>query len=110
MAAPLVKRLPYPTVLPGGERDASTIATAINSAVEGNLNVIGQVTLLAGTTETTLHDPRISGQSFFCWQALDPAGATVVPSIWYKTRGVREAVFGHADPGGDVVLEFAVFG
>lgn len=110
MVAKLARRLPYPTMLPRGERDAVTVATIVNSAIEGNLNVIGDVTILAGTTETRIDGPLISPQSLFAWQALSTAGAALIPSLWFKERGVRFAVFGHDAPAGDVDLEFAVFG
>jgi hypothetical protein len=110
MANRLVRRLPYPTLLPHGEREPRTVSLVVNNAVEGNLNVVGELQFLAGTTTTRLEDPRISNQSFFAWQALDAAGAALIPSIWYKTRGVRFAEFGHSAPAADLWLEFAVFG
>jgi hypothetical protein len=110
MVAKLARRVPYPTVLPSGERDAAIVAMVLNNAVEGNLNVIGDVTILASSTETRIDDPRISAQSLFVWQALSAAGATLIPSLWFKQRGVRFAVFGHAAPAADVELEYAIFG
>jgi hypothetical protein len=110
VATLLERRLPYPTILEVGERDPALIARVLNSAVSGNLNVVGQVEVLAGTTETTVHDPRISAQSLFAWQALSASGAALIPSIWLKTRGVRECVVGHDAPAADVWLEYGVFG
>jgi len=110
MANRLTKRLPYPTVLEVGERDPALIARTINNAIAGNLNVVGEVMLASGSTETIVRDPRISGQSLLAWQALDAAGAALVPSLWLKVRGVRQATYGHAAPGADVWLEYAVLG
>ena len=114
MAAPMAKRMPYPTVLPGGERDPATVSMVLNNVVEGNLNVIGVVTLLTGTTETWVHDPRISPQSFFCWQLLDPIGVGgdphLIASVYLKERGTRKALIGHQSPVADLTVEYAVFG
>jgi hypothetical protein len=112
MTTPLAKRIPYPTVLEVGERDPTIMARVLNNAVAGNLNVIGQMTVKAGTTETRLNDPRISPQSFFCWQSLiDPgAGPHTSTTMWLKERGVRTALIGHDAPPVDVVVEYAVFG
>lgn len=110
MADRMAKRQPYPTVLESGERDPTVVLRVINSAVAGNLNVVGDVMLASGTTETVIKDPRISAQSLFHYQALDAAGAALIPSIWLKARGVRQATIGHAAPGADTWIEFAVIG
>lgn len=110
MANRVAKRLPSPTVLPSGERDLPLLARTINNTIGGQLNVAGEVMLASGTTETRIDDPRIGGQSFFMWQALDAAGAALIPTLWYKTRGVRYAVFGHAAPSADTWVEYAVIG
>jgi hypothetical protein len=112
MASRLAKRLPYPTLLESGGdiRDPAMVARVINNAVAGNLNVIGDVMLAAGVTETVVRSPLISGQSFLAWQALDPEGAALIPSIWLKVRGVRQCTIGHAAPAADTWLELAVFG
>jgi hypothetical protein len=109
MANRFVNRQPYPTVLEVGERDPTVIPRVLNNAIAGNLNIVGEVQLLVGTTETTVRDPRISPQSILMWQALDAASAALIPSIWLKTRGVRECTIGHASPGASTWLEYAVF-
>lgn len=110
MAARVAKRLANPTVLPAGERDMALLARMINRTIEGNLNIVGDVMLATGAVETRIDDPRIGAQSFFMWQALDAAGAALIPTLWYKTRGVRFAVFGHSAPSADTWIEYAVIG
>jgi hypothetical protein len=112
MASRMAKRVPYLSLLESGAdfRDPSMVARVINSAVFGNLNIIADVQLKSGTTETVIHSPLISAQSLLVWQALDPAGAALIPSIWLKVRGVRQCTIGHAAPGADLWLEYGVFG
>lgn len=112
MANRMAKRLPYPTLIEsGGDRiDPAMVARVINNAVSGNLNIIGEVMLGELTTETVVHSPLISGQSFLSWQALNPDGAALVPTIWLKERGVRRCTIGHAAPAADTWLEFTVIG
>lgn len=108
MAARVAKRLAHPGVLPAGERDASLVARVINRLVEGKMNVVGEIMLASGTTETRVDDPRIGPQSFLLWQALDAAGAALIQTLWFKERGTRYAVFGHSAPGADTWIEYAV--
>lgn len=110
MADRVAKRIINPTVLPAGERDLPLLARTINNTIAGHLNVVGEVMLASGTTETRIDDPRIGAQSLFMWQALSATGAALVPTLWYKTRGVRYAIFGHAAPGADTWIEYAVLG
>lgn len=112
MANRMPKRLPYPTLLESGGdwRDPAMLARVINNAIAGNLNIIGEVMLAELTTETVVKSPLISGQSFLSWQALDADGAALVPTIWLKTRGVRQCTIGHAAPAADTWLEFTVIG
>ena len=88
MATRVAKRLPTPTVLPIGERDLPLLARTINNTIGGQLNVVGEVMLATGTTETRIDDPRIGAQSFFMWQALSAADA-VVQNTRRSIRGVR---------------------
>lgn len=112
MANRMAKRLPYPTLIEsGGDRvDPAMVARIINNAIAGNLNIIGEVMLAAAATETVVKSPLISGQSFLSWQALDAAGAALVPTIWLKERGVRQCIIGHGAPAADTWLEFTVIG
>lgn len=110
MANRMARRVPYLTLLEAGDRSPAVIARVVNSAISGNLNIIGEVQLLAGTTETVVHSPNISGQSLLVWQALDAAGAAIVPTLWLKERGTYKCTMGHAAPGADLWLEFGVIG
>lgn len=109
MATRLPNRQPYLTVLETGERDQTIVMRTINNAIAGNLNVVGEMELKSGTTETRIHDPRISYQSFFVFQFLSapPAGGY---GFWLKERGVRTALIGHTAPGADVWIEYMVIG
>jgi len=112
MAAPLARRNFYPTLLEAGDRDPAMVARVVNSAVAGNLNVVGTVTFVAGTTETWIYDPRISPQSFFCWQLLAPIGTNphLVAAVYLKERGTRKALIGHQAPDADLTVEYMVIG
>jgi len=112
MAARVAKRIINPTVLPSGERDPTLVARILNNTIGGQLNVVGEVMLAMGATETRVNDPRIGPQSFFCWQALSEPGTGphVLQTIWLKQRGVRFAIVGHTAPVADFWVEYMVIG
>lgn len=108
MADRMARRLPYPTVIDTGDTPLTT-ARVLNNVVAGNMNVVGDMLLKSGTTETQFDDPRISPQSFFVFQHLSapPAGGF---GFWLKERGTRTALIGHVAPAADTWVEVMVIG
>ena len=83
------------------------VVECLRGAMEGSLNIGGTATL--NGTETIIHDTRIGGQSVLQFQAINAAGAAVVPTIWVKARGKFTATVDHA-AATTLQVEYVVLG
>jgi hypothetical protein len=83
------------------------VVECLRGAMEGSLNIGGTATL--NGTETIIHDTRIGGQSVLQFQAINAAGAAIVPTIWVKSRGKFTATVDHASAAA-VGVEYVVLG
>jgi hypothetical protein len=79
----------------------------LRGAMEGSLNIGGTATL--NGTETIINDTRIGGQSVLQFQAINAAGAAIVPTIWVKSRGKFTATLDHA-AATTLQVEYVVLG
>lgn len=74
-----------------------TIASTVNAILEGGLNVLGQVTLGASSTTTTLIDSRITAYSFI-WLMPETSNAktAMVNGIYVTNKTKGQATLNHA--------------
>lgn len=63
--------------LPPTGGDPRETATAINQVINGKINSVSTVTLNAGATTTTVHDPLVSKSSVFVFSAQTAHAAAI---------------------------------
>jgi hypothetical protein len=100
-----VARVSYKTV--SEHSTPREVVECLRGAMEGSLNIGGTATL--NGTETIIQDTRIGGQSILQFQAINAAGAAIVPTIWVKARGKFTATIDHA-AATTVAVEYVVLG
>jgi len=85
------------------------IAEVLNRTIDGGLNSIGYVTLLANTTQTTISDPRYSPESivFFTGEHHSPwHHSPYVDSS--STQGTM--IINHDNQGHDAEMAYLIIG
>jgi hypothetical protein len=103
MAQKATNRRSYRTLPPGG-----TVASVVNSAMSGRINVTGAMTLAAGTSTATLRHPSIGIQSIIIPQVLTIAARGFSWEVTDRADGVATVTY--ATLGADTDVEFAVIG
>jgi hypothetical protein len=85
------------------------VAEVLNRTIEGGLNSVGYVTLLANQTQTTVSEPRYSVESlvFFCGVGHNP---------WHHNPYVEATstngtmIIGHDNQGHDADFAYLIIG
>jgi hypothetical protein len=88
-------------------------AEVLNGAMDGNLNVVGTVTLTASATSTTLSDRRIGPDSVILAMPTTANAATAQAALYqtYPNATREQAVLNHASSAdADQTFAFAILG
>lgn len=94
-------------IVPGnGERDLTKFAQAIREMAQGGSNALGDVTLVAGTTTTTVADSRCSEGAKVDLCPLSEASATA--RVWLAETRRGGFTLGHDAGGGDRPFRYEV--
>ncbi len=86
--------------LPGVNAPLQELTRILRDAVQGRLNVAGEVTLEAGTTETLITDRDFGATTVLGFTPRSAAATLIVP--YQTTTAKGEITIGHAAPGADV--------
>lgn len=81
------------------EEHRREIATKLNLALQGRLNVLSTVTLEAGTTSTVIDDPRIWRETRPVLVPLSDIAAAMLPFVHVSARDNGTLTLTHTDPG-----------
>lgn len=96
----IARRASYEALSPTGPRDSLQLARVVNEVRAGRLNVIGEVTVTASTTETVISDARFAPGTLIV--AMVPHDeASVGLGWWIKTLDRGSITIGHDSGGAD---------
>ena len=98
---PKTSRYDLPPIGLGGE-----LHRFVRDAIQGAVNVAGEVMLVAGTTATVIEDALFTTTTEV---VLIPRDAAAV-SWWLQARDKGRITIGHADPGADRVFGYIAIG
>lgn len=101
---------PARTANANDEEHRRELATKLNLALQGRLNVTGTVTLLNGTTSTVITNPNIWQNTVVALTPLSAAAATAHGSIYVSARGAGTLTLTHANPGADAAFAYTILG
>ena len=73
------------------------LARAVNSALQGKLNALTNVTLAANTTTTTLQDARITNNSFIGFMPTTANAASALSNLYVANMVAGTATLTHAN-------------
>jgi len=93
---------------PGASPTLAELTEAVRELYLGHSNVAGEVTLLAGTTTTTIYDFHVTASTVASLTPRSAAAAAIVPSQLASTKGAIN--LGHAAPGADVEFYYTLTG
>lgn len=85
--------------LPTDKDSLPQVARLLRETRQGRLNVVREVTLVNGTTETTVTDNDIGPSTIAILVPKDAASAAI--AWWLSGRDKGSLILGHADPGAD---------
>lgn len=94
--------------LPSQNPTLQELGERLREALMGRLNVAGEVTLLAGTTTTTIYDFHVTGTTVVSLTPRSADAAAIVPYQLANTKGTIN--LGHAAPGADVEYYYTLIG
>lgn len=86
------------------------IATKLNLALQGRLNITGTVTLVNGTTSTVITNPNIWSGTVIALTPLSSAAATAHGSVYISARSAGTLTLTHANPGADSLFAYTILG
>lgn len=86
------------------------IASVLNNALRGRLNVTGTVTLTAGATSTTVTDDRITFQSYVDFMPQTANAATAKANIWVEPADGSFVIHHASSANTDQTFTWAVLG
>ena len=98
----------FPTVQEDGGSSPKDTAVVIQNLMEGKANNRGEITLLAGSTTTTLTDDRIGPESQIDLMPLDANAAA--ENWWISGRGNGTATINHANNALVRLFQYAIVG
>lgn len=104
----------FPAVKPFDEDEARhrrEIASVLNNAMQGKLNVVSSLTLAAGAATTTLTDNRIGPNSSILLMATTANAAGALATTYFTALGDGTCTVNHANNAQtDRTFKYAVIG
>jgi hypothetical protein len=92
-----------------GSARLDQVARSVNLLLDGHLECHGKVTLLAGTTETSIKAPVFTANTVIVLVPTDAASAAL--SVWQQEATTRrEVIVGHDAPGANAEFLWVAVG
>lgn len=105
--------LPVPQFVPDEKAHRKAIADWMQTAAQGKLACVGNVTLTANATSTTVADVRAGQFSFISLTPItaNAASAITAGNVWISTQGKKTFTIAHpTSASSDKTFRYAILG
>lgn len=99
-----------PRILPDEATHRQVIAERLGQAMQGRLNVVGDLEVAVSAVSTSIIDPRINPNAFISFMAQSANEASFISSIYFTAIDVGTADIAHNTAVSAMTIKYVILG